>query len=173
MNNFDTLLANINRNNIHPPPEIDEVLNYLNSKKPIHNHKRCHAYMILKYSVTKECKRIGEFSAILIGRVTNNLWNTSTSQEKSEYFDLAQRDKVALDKGLEVKRKRKDIWKDIQWNERAKEQLEDNGHWDNKKIRGHTKCTILPHARKGIVYLKWTTSICKHKQKLYLPIFQN
>ena len=29
MNNFDTLLANINRNYIHPPSEIDEVLNFL------------------------------------------------------------------------------------------------------------------------------------------------
>ncbi|RHZ86892.1 hypothetical protein Glove_43g87 [Diversispora epigaea] len=60
MSNFDTL--NINRNNIHPPPEIDE-----------------------------ECKRIGEFNAILIGLATNHLWKNSTTQEKSEYFNLAQR----------------------------------------------------------------------------------
>ncbi|RHZ86897.1 hypothetical protein Glove_43g81 [Diversispora epigaea] len=83
MNNFDTLLANINRNNIYPPPEIEE--------KPMRDHKRCHAYMILRYSVARECKRIGEFDAILIGQATNHLWKTSTTQEKSEYFDLAQR----------------------------------------------------------------------------------
>ncbi|RHZ65916.1 hypothetical protein Glove_310g18 [Diversispora epigaea] len=34
MNNFDTLLANININNIHPPPEIEEVLDFFKSKKP-------------------------------------------------------------------------------------------------------------------------------------------
>ncbi|RHZ86826.1 hypothetical protein Glove_43g52 [Diversispora epigaea] len=83
MNNFDTLLANINRNNIHPPPEIEE--------RPIRDNNRCHAYMLLGYSVAKECKRIGEFDVILIGRATNHLWKTSTSQEKGEYVNLAQR----------------------------------------------------------------------------------
>ncbi|CAG8631681.1 5625_t:CDS:1, partial [Diversispora eburnea] len=91
MDNFDSLLANINRNYIHPPPEIDEVLNLFNSKKPMRDNDRCHAYRILRYSVSKECKRIGEFNANLIGRVTNQLWKTSTTQEKSEYCDLAQR----------------------------------------------------------------------------------
>ncbi|RHZ86881.1 hypothetical protein Glove_43g63 [Diversispora epigaea] len=91
MNSFDTLLANINRNNIHPPPEIEEVLNFFNSKKPMRDYNRCHTYKIFRYSVAKECKRIGEFNAILIGRTTNHLWNTSTSQEKAEYFNLAQR----------------------------------------------------------------------------------
>ncbi|RHZ70793.1 hypothetical protein Glove_267g76 [Diversispora epigaea] len=78
---MDNLIANINRNNIYPPPEIDEVLNFFNSK-PTRDHNRCHAYMILRYSVAKECKRIREFNAILIGQATNHLWNTSTSQEK-------------------------------------------------------------------------------------------
>ncbi|RHZ86831.1 hypothetical protein Glove_43g57 [Diversispora epigaea] len=90
MKNFDTLLANINRNNIHPPPEI-EVLNFFNSMKPMRDHNRCHAYKIFRYSVARECKRIGEFNAILIGRATNHLWKTSTSQEKGEYVNLAQR----------------------------------------------------------------------------------
>ncbi|RHZ86883.1 hypothetical protein Glove_43g38 [Diversispora epigaea] len=62
MNNFDTLHANININNIYPPPEIEE-----------------------------ECKRIGEFNVILIRQVADHLWNTPTSQEKAEYFNLAQR----------------------------------------------------------------------------------
>ncbi|RHZ79197.1 hypothetical protein Glove_151g93 [Diversispora epigaea] len=74
MENFDTLLTNINRNNIHLPPEIDEVLNFFNSKKPIHDRNRCHAYKIFRYSVVKECKRIREFNFILIGRATNHLW---------------------------------------------------------------------------------------------------
>ncbi|RHZ65934.1 hypothetical protein Glove_310g52 [Diversispora epigaea] len=91
MNNLDTLLANINRNNIHPPPEIDEVLNFFKSKKPTGDHNRCHAYKIFRYSVAKECKRIGEFNTILKGQATNHLWKNSTTQEKSEYFNLAQR----------------------------------------------------------------------------------
>ncbi|RHZ65912.1 hypothetical protein Glove_310g6 [Diversispora epigaea] len=62
MNNFDTLLANINRNYIHPPPEIEE-----------------------------ECKRIGEFNAILIDRATNHLWKNFIRLEKLEYVNLAQR----------------------------------------------------------------------------------
>ncbi|RHZ86879.1 hypothetical protein Glove_43g61 [Diversispora epigaea] len=91
MNNFDTLLANINRNNIHPPPEIEDVLNFFNSKKPMRDHNRCHAYKIFRYSVARECKRIGEFNAIFIGRATNHLWKNSTTLEKLEYFNLAQR----------------------------------------------------------------------------------
>ncbi|RHZ65917.1 hypothetical protein Glove_310g16 [Diversispora epigaea] len=91
MNNFDTLLTNISRNNIHPPPEIDEVLTFFNSKKPMRDHNRCHAYMILRYSVAKECKRIGKFNAILIRKVADHLWKTSTTQEKLEYANLAQR----------------------------------------------------------------------------------
>ncbi|RHZ86878.1 hypothetical protein Glove_43g66 [Diversispora epigaea] len=91
MNSFDTLLANINRNNIHPPPEIEEVLNFFNSKKPMRDHNRCHAYKIFRYSVAKECKRIGEFNVTLIGRATNHLWKNSTTHEKSEYSNLAQR----------------------------------------------------------------------------------
>ncbi|RHZ58291.1 hypothetical protein Glove_374g24 [Diversispora epigaea] len=77
MSNFETLLENININNIHPPPEIDEVLNFFNSKRPMRDHNRCHAFMIFRYSVAKECKRIGESNAILIGRVTNRLWRAS------------------------------------------------------------------------------------------------
>ncbi|RHZ70801.1 hypothetical protein Glove_267g13 [Diversispora epigaea] len=61
MENFNTLLANINRNNIHPPPEINE-----------------------------ECKRIGELNAIFISQATNHLWKTPTTLEKSEYNNLAQ-----------------------------------------------------------------------------------
>ncbi|RHZ65929.1 hypothetical protein Glove_310g24 [Diversispora epigaea] len=91
MSNFDTLLTNINRNNIHPPPEIDEILNFFNSKNLMRDHKRCHAYMILRYSVAKECKRIGEFNSILIRKVADHLWKTSTTQEKAEYVNLAQR----------------------------------------------------------------------------------
>ncbi|RHZ86854.1 hypothetical protein Glove_43g46 [Diversispora epigaea] len=91
MNNFDTLLANINRNNIHPPPEIEEVLNFFDSKRSRRNNNRCHAYTLLGYSVEKECKRIGEFDAIFIGRATFHFWKTSTSQEKGEYVNLAQR----------------------------------------------------------------------------------
>ncbi|RHZ86846.1 hypothetical protein Glove_43g76 [Diversispora epigaea] len=91
MNNFSTLLANVNRNNIHPPPEIEEVLNFFNSKKHIHDRNKCHAYILLRYSVAKECKRIGEFNAILIHKVVDHLWNTSTLQEKAEYVNLAQR----------------------------------------------------------------------------------
>ncbi|RHZ86891.1 hypothetical protein Glove_43g88 [Diversispora epigaea] len=91
MDNFDTLLTNVNRNYIYPPPEIEEVLNFFNSKKPMRDHTRCHAYKILRYSVAKECKRIGELNAILIGRATNHLWKNSTTQEKEEYFNLAQR----------------------------------------------------------------------------------
>ncbi|RHZ65924.1 hypothetical protein Glove_310g23 [Diversispora epigaea] len=83
--------TNINVNNIHPPPEIEEVLTFFNSKKPMRNHNRCHAYMILRYSVAKEFKRIGEFNAILIGKATNHIWKNSTSQEKAEYVNLAQR----------------------------------------------------------------------------------
>ncbi|RHZ70759.1 hypothetical protein Glove_267g63 [Diversispora epigaea] len=83
MSNFDTLLTNININNIYPSPEIDE--------KPTHDHNRCHAYMIFRYSVAKECKRIGEFNVLLIARATNHLWKNSTTQEKSEYINLAQR----------------------------------------------------------------------------------
>ncbi|RHZ86882.1 hypothetical protein Glove_43g62 [Diversispora epigaea] len=64
MDNFDTLLANVNIKNIHPPPEIEEIFRY---------------------------KRIGKFNAILIRQVADHLWNTSTSQEKAEYFNLAQR----------------------------------------------------------------------------------
>ncbi|RHZ70766.1 hypothetical protein Glove_267g39 [Diversispora epigaea] len=78
-------------NNIHPPPEIDEVLDSFNSKKPMRDHNKCHAYKIFRHSVAKECKRIGEFNAIFIGQATNHLWKTSTIQEKSEYFNLAQR----------------------------------------------------------------------------------
>ncbi|RHZ86856.1 hypothetical protein Glove_43g44 [Diversispora epigaea] len=88
MNNFDTLLANINRNNIHPPPEIEDVLNFFNSKKPMRD--KCHAYKIFGYFVARECKRIGEFNAILIGRATNHLWKNSTTLEKFEYFNLAR-----------------------------------------------------------------------------------
>ncbi|RHZ86837.1 hypothetical protein Glove_43g26 [Diversispora epigaea] len=91
MNNLDTLLANINRNNIYPPPEIEEVLYFLNSKKPVRDHKRCHAYKIFRYSVSKEYKRIGESNDILIGRATNHLWKNSTTHEKGEYVNLAQR----------------------------------------------------------------------------------
>ncbi|RHZ86871.1 hypothetical protein Glove_43g91 [Diversispora epigaea] len=91
MTNFNTLLANININHMHPPPEIDEVLTFLNSKKPMRDHNRCHAYRIFRYSVAKECNRIGESNAILIGRATNHLWKNSTILEKSEYCDLAQR----------------------------------------------------------------------------------
>ncbi|RHZ70763.1 hypothetical protein Glove_267g37 [Diversispora epigaea] len=75
------LLENINRNNIYPPPEINE---------PIHNHSRCHAYKIFRYSVAKECKRIGEFNAIFIHKVADHLWKNSTSNEKLEYNNLAQ-----------------------------------------------------------------------------------
>ncbi|RHZ86858.1 hypothetical protein Glove_43g79 [Diversispora epigaea] len=78
-------------NNMHPPPEIYEVLNFFNSKKPMRDHERCHAYMILGYSVAKECKRIGEFNAIFIRKVADHLWKTSTTQEKVEYVNLAQR----------------------------------------------------------------------------------
>ncbi|RHZ58322.1 hypothetical protein Glove_374g35 [Diversispora epigaea] len=91
MSNFETLLANMNMNNIRLSPEIDEVLNFFNSKRPMRDHNRCHAFMIFRYSVAKECKRIGESNAILIGRATNHLWNTSTSQEKAEYSNLSQR----------------------------------------------------------------------------------
>ncbi|RHZ86845.1 hypothetical protein Glove_43g71 [Diversispora epigaea] len=72
------LRANVNRNNIHPPPEI-EVLYFLNSEKPMRDHKRCHAYKIFRYSVAREC------------RATNHLWKNSTTHEKLEYFNLAQR----------------------------------------------------------------------------------
>ncbi|RHZ65937.1 hypothetical protein Glove_310g51 [Diversispora epigaea] len=37
MENFDTLLTNINRNNIHP--EIEEILNFFNSKKPMNDRR--------------------------------------------------------------------------------------------------------------------------------------
>ncbi|RHZ70810.1 hypothetical protein Glove_267g4 [Diversispora epigaea] len=87
----DTLLANINRNNIHPPPEIEEVLNFFNSKKHMRDYNRCHAYMIFRYSVTKECKRIGEFNVTLIRKAADHLWKNSTTQEKSEYVNLGQR----------------------------------------------------------------------------------
>ncbi|RHZ86849.1 hypothetical protein Glove_43g78 [Diversispora epigaea] len=102
MNNFNTLLANINRNNIYPPPEIEEVLNFFNSKKPMRDHERCHAYRILGYSVAKECRRIGEFDPILIRKVADHLWNTSTSQEKAEYVNLAQRVVLLYDKNYTV-----------------------------------------------------------------------
>ncbi|RHZ86855.1 hypothetical protein Glove_43g45 [Diversispora epigaea] len=62
---YEQLLTSININNIHPPLETEMPMP-----------------MLLGYSVEKECKRIGEFNAILIGRATNHLWNTSTSQEK-------------------------------------------------------------------------------------------
>ncbi|RHZ70760.1 hypothetical protein Glove_267g60 [Diversispora epigaea] len=81
MNNFDTLLSSINRNNIHPPPEIDEVLNLFNSNKPMRDHSRCHAYKIFRYSVTKEYKRIGEFNVTLIRKAADHLWKNSTSHE--------------------------------------------------------------------------------------------
>ncbi|RHZ76560.1 hypothetical protein Glove_196g126 [Diversispora epigaea] len=76
---------------MHPPLEIDEVLNFFNSKKLMCDHYTCQAYNIFRYSVAKECKRIGEFNAILIGRATNHLWKNSTAQEKPEYFNLVQR----------------------------------------------------------------------------------
>ncbi|CAG8569002.1 10242_t:CDS:2 [Diversispora eburnea] len=44
MNNFDTLLANIDRNSIYPPPRIEEVLNYFNSRRPMCDYRRYHAY---------------------------------------------------------------------------------------------------------------------------------
>ncbi|RHZ86895.1 hypothetical protein Glove_43g84 [Diversispora epigaea] len=91
MNNFETLLANINRNYIYPPPEIEEILNFFNSKRPTDDHNRCHAYKILRYSVVKEFKRIGESNAIFISRATDHLWKNSTTLEKSEYVNLAQR----------------------------------------------------------------------------------
>ncbi|RHZ65926.1 hypothetical protein Glove_310g27 [Diversispora epigaea] len=59
--------------------------------KPMRDRNRCHAVMMLRYSVAKECKRIGEFDPILIRKVADHLWNTSTSQEKLEYANLAQR----------------------------------------------------------------------------------
>ncbi|CAG8509379.1 11809_t:CDS:2 [Diversispora eburnea] len=39
MNDFDTLLANINRNYIHPPPEIDEA-KPLSTYGKIQQHKK-------------------------------------------------------------------------------------------------------------------------------------
>ncbi|RHZ70762.1 hypothetical protein Glove_267g34 [Diversispora epigaea] len=61
MDDFETLLANINISNIHPPRDAEE------------------------------CKRIGELDAILIGRATNHFWKISTRLEKLEYVNLAQR----------------------------------------------------------------------------------
>ncbi|RHZ86884.1 hypothetical protein Glove_43g39 [Diversispora epigaea] len=81
----------INRNNIHPPPEIEEVLNFFNSKKPIRDHERCHAYRILGYSVAKECERIGEFDPTLIRKVADNLWKNSTPHERREYVNMSRR----------------------------------------------------------------------------------
>ncbi|RHZ65928.1 hypothetical protein Glove_310g25 [Diversispora epigaea] len=105
MNNLDMLLTNINRNNIHPPPEIEEVLNFFNSKKPMRDRNRCHAFMILRYSVAKECKRIREFNVILIGQATNHLWKNSTSNEKLEYFNLAQRPRITYGKNSTTQEK--------------------------------------------------------------------
>ncbi|RHZ58335.1 hypothetical protein Glove_374g54 [Diversispora epigaea] len=89
-----SLIERIDRNRIHPPPGIEEVLNFFKLKSM---RRKCNAYKILRYSVGKECKRIGESNAILIGRVTNHLWNTSTSQEKSEYINLGQINSFTFD----------------------------------------------------------------------------
>ncbi|RHZ65919.1 hypothetical protein Glove_310g12 [Diversispora epigaea] len=89
MNNFDTLLTNINRNYIHPPPEIEE-----------------------------ECKRIGEFNAVLIDRATNHLWKNSIRLEKLEYVNLAQRKKNYKEKVDKVKLEHKKLYPEYKYKPR-------------------------------------------------------
>ncbi|RHZ58302.1 hypothetical protein Glove_374g49 [Diversispora epigaea] len=85
---MSTLLERINRNHIFPPPRIEEVLNFFKPKYM--RDRKCNAYKIFRYSVGKECKRIGESNVTLIGRATNHLWKNSTIQEKSGYINLGQ-----------------------------------------------------------------------------------
>ncbi|CAG8571450.1 7231_t:CDS:2 [Diversispora eburnea] len=71
MSNFNDILANLFR-----------------------SHKNCHGYMLCRILVARECRRLGENNKTIIAGVANYLWKTSTSQEKSEYTDLAQRVKT-------------------------------------------------------------------------------
>ncbi|RHZ87360.1 hypothetical protein Glove_37g134 [Diversispora epigaea] len=93
MNNFDILIESINRNFIFPAPPFEVVLNYFDSMRPRRNLNlsNCRAYTIFRYSVARECLRIGELDGNLIKRATNHLWRNSSIQEKTEYRNLAQR----------------------------------------------------------------------------------
>ncbi|RHZ51576.1 hypothetical protein Glove_476g73 [Diversispora epigaea] len=95
MNNLNDLLANINRTSIFPPSLLtEEVILHFNSKKSFRNQKKCHGFMLFKISVAKECQRLEENNKTIIASVASHLWGNSTSQEKSEYIDLAQRVKT-------------------------------------------------------------------------------
>ncbi|CAG8577612.1 2442_t:CDS:1, partial [Diversispora eburnea] len=75
------------------PPSLstEEIVLRFNSKSPFRSHKKCHGFMLLKISVVKECQRLGENNKTIIKCAADYLWRNSTSQEKSEYIDLAQR----------------------------------------------------------------------------------
>ncbi|RHZ80037.1 hypothetical protein Glove_139g273 [Diversispora epigaea] len=95
LNNRNALLVNINRTLIFPPLlSIEEAILLFNSKRPFRNHKNCHGYMFCRILVSRECKRLGENNKMIIANVANYLWKNSTSQEKLEYIDLAQRVKT-------------------------------------------------------------------------------
>ncbi|RHZ77288.1 hypothetical protein Glove_183g68 [Diversispora epigaea] len=92
MNNLNDFLVNINRTLIFPPLlSTEEVILLFNSKKSFRSHRNCHGYMLFKISVAKECRRLDENNKMIIAGTESYLWKNSTSQEKSEYINLAQR----------------------------------------------------------------------------------
>ncbi|RHZ75205.1 hypothetical protein Glove_217g259 [Diversispora epigaea] len=95
MSNLNNLLVNINRTVIFPPSlSIEESILLFNSKRPFRSPKNCHGYMLCRILVARECQRLGENNKMIIAGIASCLWKESTSQEKFEYVDLAQRVKT-------------------------------------------------------------------------------
>ncbi|RHZ87668.1 hypothetical protein Glove_33g177 [Diversispora epigaea] len=92
MNNFSRLLTNVNRTSIFPLRlTLEEAILLFNSKRPFNSRKNCHGHILFKILVARECIRLGENNRMIIAGVASHLWKGSTSLEKSEYTDLAQR----------------------------------------------------------------------------------
>ncbi|RHZ87364.1 hypothetical protein Glove_37g130 [Diversispora epigaea] len=88
MNDVKEILSNINRTILYTPPP---TVFLFHSQRSFRGHKNCHGYMLFKISVDRECRRLGFNNEMKISYAASYLWKNSTSQEKSLYKDLAQR----------------------------------------------------------------------------------
>ncbi|RHZ69458.1 hypothetical protein Glove_283g33 [Diversispora epigaea] len=89
----NNLLINLN---IHPPPNIENVINSKNFKKSSRRHGNYTGFKLLRFNVANKSKLLGENNPFIISKISNFLWENSTKREKSEYIDLAKRIKALL-----------------------------------------------------------------------------